>query len=97
MMKPPNSEWRAWLYAAAWLSGGIVGTGLSIWHTRLLLVGWPVATAVQRIEILGNALYGMIALMALVTLGLSIRNAIRNIKGTVGAASLEASGQGGEE
>jgi hypothetical protein len=97
-VKPPAQEWRPWLYAVAWLTGGIVGTVLSIWHTRLLLVGWPVATAVQRIEILGNALYLTLSIPLLVMLGLGLRNAIRNLKGSAGAggASIEVSGHDSE-
>lgn len=93
-MKPPSSEWRSWLYAGAWLTGGIVGTVLSIWHTRLLLSGWPASTAGQRIGILGNALYLTLSIPLLVMLGLGLRNAIRNLKGSAGAggASIEVSG-----
>jgi hypothetical protein len=91
-VKPPAYQWRAWLYASAWLTGGIVGTGLSIWHTRILLVGWPLATAPQRIGILGNALYMTLSIPLLVMLGLGLRNAIRNLKGSAGIASIEVSG-----
>jgi hypothetical protein len=91
-VKPPAYEWRPWLYACAWLTGGIVGTLLSIWHTRILLVGWPVATAPQRIEILGNALYLTLSIPLLVMLGLGLRNAIRNLKGSAAGASFEVTG-----
>lgn len=89
------NETRAWLYAFGWLGGGVAAGGLAVWLVTLIRWDWPADRAEQQLTILGNALYGMILLMALVILGLSIRNAIRNIKGTAGPVSFEASG--GEE
>ena len=83
---------RAWLYALGWLGGGVAAGGMAIWLVTLIRWDWPANLAEQQLTILGNALYGMIALMALVILGLSIRNAIRNIKGSAGPVSFEASG-----
>lgn len=83
---------RAWLYALAWLGGGVAAGGMAIWLVTLIRWDWPADRAEQQLTILGNALYGMIALMALVTLGLSIRNAIRNIKASALGASVEANG-----
>lgn len=83
---------RAWLYAFGWLGGGIAAGGMAVWLITLVRWDWPADRAEQQLTILGNALYGMIALMALVTLGLSIRNAIRNIKASALGASVEASG-----
>lgn len=91
-----GTEKRAWLYGLAWLGGGIAAGAFAVWLVTLIRWDWPAGFEEQRIAILGNALYGMIALMGLVTLGLSIRNAIRTIKGSVAGASIEASGQGGE-
>ena len=50
----------------------------------------PAATAPQRLEILGNALLASLLLAGLVQLGLGLRNAIRNIKGTAAGVSFEA-------
>jgi hypothetical protein len=83
---------RAWLYALGWLGGGVAAGGMAVWLVTLIRWDWPAERAEQQLTILGNALYGMIALMALVILGLSIRNAIRNIKGSAGPVSFEASG-----
>lgn len=88
-------EKRAWVYGLAWLGGGMAAGAMAIWLVTLIRWDWPADRADQQLTILGNALYGMICLMALVTLGLSIRNAIRNIKGSVGAASFEANGHEG--
>ena len=88
------SDRRAWLYALGWLGGGVAAGGMAIWLVTLIRWDWPANLAEQQLTILGNALYGMIALMALVILGLSIRNAIRNIKGSAGPVSFEASGGG---
>jgi len=60
-------------------------TALAIWLVVLIRWDWPAATAAQRLEILGNALLASLALAGLVQLGLGLRNAIRNIKGTAGA------------
>jgi len=54
--------------------------------------GWAADTQAQRIGVLGNIAYGLLGAMMLVILGLSIRNAIRNIKGSAGPVSFEASG-----
>jgi hypothetical protein len=64
-----------------------------VWLITLVRWNWPATRAEQQLTILGNLAYGMVGLMALVILGLSLRNAIKNIKGTVGAASFEANGQ----
>jgi hypothetical protein len=90
-----GSEKRAWVYGLAWLGGGMAAGAMAIWLVTLIRWDWPADRAEQQLTILANALYGMICLMALVTLGLSIRNAIRNIKGSVGAASFEANGHDG--
>ena len=87
-----QAEKRAWLYGLAWLGGGVAAGAFAIWLVTLIRWDWPADRAEQQLTILGNALYGMIALMALVTLGLSMRNAIRNIKGSAGVASFEANG-----
>ena len=91
-MTPPSADWRAWLYGVAWLGGGIVSGGLLIWLVTLIRWDWPADRAEQQLTALANISYGLIGLMALVTLGLTMRNAIRNFKGSVGAASLEANG-----
>lgn len=91
-----GQEKRAWVYGLAWLGGGMAAGAMAIWLVTLIRWDWPADRAEQQLTILANALYGMICLMALVTLGLSIRNAIRNIKGSVGAASFEANGHEGQ-
>ncbi len=89
-----QSEMRSWLYAVAWVGGGIASGALAAWIVMLVRWDWPASRAEQQLGILGNALLGMIGLMALVILGLSLRNAIKNIKGTLpGGASFEANGQ----
>ena len=90
-----DSEKRAWLYGLGWLGSGIAACGLAVWLIMLIRWDWPSDRAEQQIAILGNALFFAQAMMALVILGLSIRNAIRTIKGTLpGGASFEASGPG---
>ena len=89
-----GQEKRAWLYSLAWLGGGIAA-GWGVWH----LIGifthgpWAEGTQAQRLGILGEIATSLLILMGLVTLGLSLRNAIRNIKGSAGPVSFEASGQ----
>jgi hypothetical protein len=95
-MKPPKAEWRSWLYGIAWLAGGIASFGFAAWLVTLIRWDWAAGTEAQRLSILGNALYGVLATGALVTLGLTMRNAIRNFKMTAGAMSAEASGHEGE-
>lgn len=88
------NEKRAWLYAFAWLGGGVSALGFAAWLVTLIRWDWPADRAEQQLTILGNLAYGLIGLAALVTLGLSIRNAIRNIKASAGPVSVEASGEG---
>ncbi len=92
-MTPPSAEWRRWLYALAWLGGGVAMTVLAIWLIqRLQDPAWGLVTAPQRIDILGRALMLSLGGALLVQLGLGLRNAIRNIKGEAGGASFEVSG-----
>ena len=88
-----STERRAWLYAVAWLGGGVASCAFAVWLVTLIRWDWPADRAEQQLTILGNALTGALILMGLVMLGLSLRNAIRNIKGTIGGASIEANGQ----
>lgn len=95
-MTPPSPLWRNWLYGVAWLAGGVAALFMSIWLVTLIRWDWPAGTEAQRLTILGNALYGVLAMSGLVTLGLTMRSAIRNFKGTAGGISLEAN-SGGDE
>jgi hypothetical protein len=92
MRQPPNPDWRPWIYAVAWLSGGVVLTGLSLWLILLVRYDWPQGTEEQRLGILGVALYMTLTGPLLVMIGLGLRNAIRTLKGSAGVASLEISG-----
>ena len=85
-------EKRAWLYGIAWLGGGVASLAFVAWLVTLIRWDWPAGTESQRLAILGNIAYILLALAALVTLGLSLRNAIRNIKGSAGPVSIEANG-----
>ena len=76
-----STERRAWLYAVAWLGGGVASCAFAVWLVTLIRWDWPADRAEQQLAILGNALTGALILMGLVMLGLSLRNAIRNIKG----------------
>lgn len=87
------NERRAWLYAFGWLGGGVAAGGFAAWLIYLIRWDWPSERNEQQLTILGNALYGMVALMALVILGLSIRNAIRNFKASALGVSVEAGGE----
>ncbi len=84
---------RAWLYAFGWLGGGVAAGGLAAWLIYLIRWDWPSERNEQQLTILGNALYGMVALMALVILGLSIRNAMRNFRASALGVSVEAGGE----
>ena len=85
---------RSWLYAIAWLGGGVASGGFLAWLIYIIAYDpWPAGTEVQRLGILGKISFGTLLLMGLVMLGLSLRNAIRNIKGSAGGFNFEASGQ----
>lgn len=82
------------MYAVAWLGGGIASGGFLAWLIWIVAYrSWPAGTEEQRLGILGQISIGTLILMGLVMLGLSLRNAIRNIKGSAGSVSFEAYGQ----
>ncbi len=91
-MSAPPSGWRAWLYACAWLGGGVFLTGFAIWLVWLVRYDWPAGTEEQRLGILGVALYMVLTGPLLVMIGLGLRNAIRNLKASGAGFNLEASG-----
>lgn len=91
-----SQEKRAWLYGIAWLGGGVASCAFAVWLVTLIRWDWPADRAEQQLAILGNALTGALILMGLVMLGLSLRNAIRNIKGSAGPVSFEADGHEGQ-
>lgn len=88
-----GQEKRAWMYGLAWLGGGVASCAFSIWLVTLIRWDWPADRAEQQLAILGNALVGMLLIWGLVTLGLTMRNAIRNIKGSAGPVNFDASGK----
>lgn len=89
-MKWTHDEGRNWLYAIVWPLGGVVSGFILIWMISLIRWDWPAGTEEQRLTILGNISYGLVGMMALVSLGLTMRNAIRNLKLKAGAMSAEA-------
>lgn len=91
-MPPPSSFWRAWLYGIAWLMGGVALTLVAIWLIIEIRYDWPAGTEEQRLGILGVALYMVLTGPLLVMIGLGLRNAIRNIRGTFIGGSLDISG-----
>jgi hypothetical protein len=97
MKPPPPADWRAWLYAIAWLAGGVALTAMSIWLVVLVRYDWPAGTEEQRLGILGVALYMTLTGPLLVMIGLGLRNAIRNLKGSAGVASFEIDGHDGND
>ena len=94
----PSGEKRSWMYGIAWLGGGVASGGLLGWLIWIVAYRvWPAGTEAQRLGILGQMSYGLLFLMGFVTLGLTIRNAIRNIKGTVAGNTIEATGKDHED
>ena len=91
-MNERSAELRRWLYAMAWLGGGIALTVFSIWMVIEIRYDWPAGTEEQRLGILGIALYMVLSGPLLVMLGLGLRNAIRNLKASGGGFSVEANG-----
>lgn len=86
------------MYGIAWLGGGVASCAFAVWLVTLIRWDWPADRAEQQLAILGNALTGALILMGLVMLGLSLRNAIRNIKATLpGGSSVEANGKDGTD
>jgi len=91
---PPSNEWRNWLYAILLPLGGVASGAILIWLISILSGAWPSGTELARIGVLGNVAYGMVGLMALVSLGLTIRNAIRNLKlKGPGGTEIDATGR----
>ena len=91
-MTPWNPDWRPWLYALAWMAGGIALTAFAIWLVVLVRYNWPADRAEQQLGILAIALYMVLTGPLLVMLGLGMRNAIRNLKASGAGFSAEVSG-----
>lgn len=97
-MRIPDPRWRPWIYRFCWLGGGVVLTAIAVWMIADLQdARWGSATAQQRLQILGVALYMVLSGPLLVMIGLGLRNAIRNLKGTAAGMSLEVEGHEGGE
>lgn len=87
-------EKRAWMYGLAWLGGGVACGGGLAWIVWVFAHKvWPAGTEGQRIGALGDIATGLLVLMGLVMLGLTMRNAIRNLKGSAGPINFDASGK----
>lgn len=83
------------MYGIAWLGGGVACGSALAWVIWIMAhkAGWAPETAEQRLGILGDIATGLLILMGLVMLGLTMRNAIRNLKGSAGPVDFEASGK----
>ena len=90
IVKLPTEEARNWFYAFLWPAEGVASAVILIWMITLIRWDWPAGTEEQRLTILGNIAYGMVGMMALVSLGLTMRNAIKNLKLQAGGMSAEA-------
>lgn len=89
-----GSEKRAWMYGIAWLGGGVACGAAVAWLIWVFAhKAWPAGTEAQRLSELGNIAVGLLVLMGLVMLGLTMRNAIRNLKGSAGLVNWEAQGK----
>lgn len=89
----PPRDWRAFVALTASIAGAAVLTGVACWIVWILWRGgWPASTADARVEALARALLGILFTVGivLVSLGLAINR--RTLKGSIGAASFEASG-----
>lgn len=94
----PPRDWRALLALVASIAGAAALTGLVGWLVWILWRGgWGDGTEGARIDALATALYGTLAIVGvvLVSLGLAINR--RVVRGSIGAASFEASGGDEEE
>ena len=90
-MKPEN---RATLYGLAWLGSGVACGAAVAWLIWVFAhKEWPAGTEAQRLGELGNIAAGLLVLVGLVMLGLTMRNAIRNLKGSAGLVNWEAQGK----
>lgn len=99
MSADKDTRARQWLYAIAWLAGGVAAYGLVIWLVTLIRYGWSAGTELVRIAAIANIAYGALGIMAMVTFGLTMRSAIRNIKASFGSdgANVEAKSSEGED
>lgn len=89
-----GQEKRSWMYGIAWLGGGVACGGLVAWIIWVFAHNvWPAGTEVARIDALSQIALGLLVLMGLVMLGLTVRNAIRNLKGSAGPVNFEAEGK----
>jgi hypothetical protein len=66
-----------------------------IWLVRIIAYGeWTGAVEAQRLEALANALLGFVGCNVVLTIGLVVRNTVRNLRGQAGLFSFEAESHG---
>lgn len=89
----PPKDWRALLALTASVAGAAALTAFSAWIVWILWRGgWPDTTAVIRIDALAKALMGLLMIVGIVLISLGLAINKRTVKGSIGAASFEASG-----
>jgi hypothetical protein len=64
-------------------------TALALWLVEIIRKGWPLDRAEQQLAILGYALFGVLALVAIIVIAL----ATVKVRATTPAGSLEVGGE----
>ena len=88
-----NPNWRRTVLALAFAGAGIALTAVAIWlAARILDDDWPGTLAASRLNITGNALMVVLALIGLVLTGLGMSVALRQVSAKFLGADFTATG-----
>ena len=97
-MRFHDPNWRRTVLALAFAASGVPLLTLAIWLAAAVrAAGWPASLAVERLHILGTALYAVLALLALVLTGLSFSVALRQVSARFAGGEISARGGAGAD
>lgn len=89
----PPRDTRAFIALTASIAGAGVLTGFAAWLVYILwLGGWSPDTAVQRLDALARALFGLLAIIGIVLMSLGLAINRRSVKASGLGFSLDATG-----
>jgi ABC-type multidrug transport system fused ATPase/permease subunit len=91
-----DPQWRRTVLALVFAAAGGVLTLFALWLAwNVLNAPWPASLAAARLQLVGGALYAVLALIGLVLTGLSMTVALRQVSARFMGADFSATGGDG--
>jgi hypothetical protein len=91
--RPPwwSAWWAPWVYRVMMWGSAIAAAGFVIWLVIIIAYGeWTPGVEAARVDALAKALFGFVGCNVILTVGLVVRNTVRNLRGQAGLFSFEA-------